>query len=49
MKRMRSPGMRSFKNGQISRDDIKTPDLNVFGHQISYDNSFAVEKRVGNS
>lgn len=45
---MRSLRMRSFKNRQISCDDIKTPDLNVFRHPIGYDNSFGVEKRMGN-
>jgi hypothetical protein len=44
---MRGPGLHSFKNWQTSRDDIKTPDLNVFRHQIGYDNSFGVEKRMG--
>ena len=46
--RMRGSGLHSFKNWQISRDDIKTPDLNVFRHPIGYDNSFGVEKRMGN-
>ena len=43
---MRSPGMHSFKNRQISCDDIKTPDLSVFRCQIGDDNSLALEKRV---
>lgn len=46
--RMRGSGLHSFKNWQIPLDDIKSPDLNVFRHPIGYDNTFGVEKRMGN-
>ena len=38
--------MRSFKNRQIQRDEVKTPDLSAFRCQIGDDNSLALEKRV---
>ena len=37
-----------YRQTHATADGIKTPGLNVFRHPMGYDNSFGVEKRMGN-